>query len=118
VKCFLILNRMILFTVNTRDCSISSSGGEIFLFSKMSHSSSRAQPVSYSVRNRDSFSRSQGVTDHLPLSSSMVKNEWMFNFRVEEINPISISGWVDRVIRGLFRGFLRSGGQMRWEDNP
>jgi hypothetical protein len=26
----------------------------------------------------------------------MVKNEWMFNFRVEEINPFSISGWVDR----------------------
>jgi hypothetical protein len=36
----------------------------------------------------------------------MVKNEWMFNFRVEEINPVSISGWVDRVILRLFHGFF------------
>jgi len=36
----------------------------------------------------------------------MVKNEWMFNFRVEEINPFFILGWVDRVILRLFRGFF------------
>jgi hypothetical protein len=60
------------------------------------------------MRNRGCFPRGKavGVTDHLPLSSSMVKNEWMFNFRVEEINPVSISGWVDRVTLRLFCGFF------------
>jgi len=61
VKCFLILNKMILFIVNTRETSISSSGGEIVLFSETSHSSSRAQPASYSMRNRDSFPRGKAV---------------------------------------------------------
>jgi len=59
VKCFLILNRIILLTVNTRDW-FPAVGEIFFLFSKMSHSSSRAQPASYSVRNWDSFSKKPG----------------------------------------------------------
>jgi hypothetical protein len=36
----------------------------------------------------------------------MVKNEWVFNFRVEEINTVSISGQLIFILRLVFFFYL------------